>query len=102
MNVEIGAEAALFPEKESRINGIAVAVQVLYSRLICGIQHTQSHTYKSRTHNKLFDLFILLLPQKKKPVRDTLWYFQNTNGIAGGNLYPSVLMTTPIPCRDRY
>ncbi len=27
MNVEIGAEAALFPEKE-HINGIAVAVQV--------------------------------------------------------------------------
>ncbi len=29
MNVEIGAEAALFPEKEY-INGIAVAVQRLY------------------------------------------------------------------------
>jgi hypothetical protein len=29
MNVEIGAEAALFPEKEY-INGIAVAVQALY------------------------------------------------------------------------
>jgi hypothetical protein len=28
MNVEIGAEAALFPEKEY-INGIAVAVQLL-------------------------------------------------------------------------
>jgi hypothetical protein len=30
MNVEIGAEAALFPEKEY-INGIAVAVQKLRS-----------------------------------------------------------------------
>ncbi len=29
MNVEIGAEAALFPEKEY-INGIAVAVQYKY------------------------------------------------------------------------
>ncbi len=30
MNVEIGAEAALFPEKEY-INGIAVAVHAFYS-----------------------------------------------------------------------
>jgi hypothetical protein len=29
MNVEIGAEAALFPEKEY-INGIAVAVRILF------------------------------------------------------------------------
>jgi hypothetical protein len=33
MNVEIGAEAALFPEKEY-INGIAVAVQSLQNFLI--------------------------------------------------------------------
>ncbi len=32
MNVEIGDEAALFPEKEN-INRIAVAVQATYSRL---------------------------------------------------------------------
>jgi hypothetical protein len=39
MNVEIGAEAALFPEKEY-INGIAVAV------------HSKTHTIK-RKHLKL-------------------------------------------------
>ncbi len=32
MNVEIGAEAALFPEKEY-INGIAVAVRIEYTEL---------------------------------------------------------------------
>jgi hypothetical protein len=49
MNVEIGAEAALFPEKEY-INGIAVAVQTIASgvirqgrRLRPSITH---HTYK--------------------------------------------------------
>jgi hypothetical protein len=37
MNVEIGAEAALFPEKEY-INGIAVAVQESHK--------SRKHTYK--------------------------------------------------------
>jgi hypothetical protein len=33
MNVEIGAEAALFPEKEY-INGIAVAVQITIIKVL--------------------------------------------------------------------
>jgi hypothetical protein len=36
MNVEIGAEAALFPEKEY-INVILVAVWVPALRLLCGL-----------------------------------------------------------------
>jgi hypothetical protein len=40
MNVEIGAEAALFPEKEY-INGIAVAVNQLSSQLLCHVQRDQ-------------------------------------------------------------
>jgi hypothetical protein len=34
MNVEIGAEAALFPEKEY-IHGIAVAVELVYTGSMC-------------------------------------------------------------------
>jgi hypothetical protein len=37
MNVEIGAEAALFPEKEY-INGIAVAVLGLHCLKICCVK----------------------------------------------------------------
>ncbi len=40
MNVEIGAEAALFPEKEY-INGIAVAVQCTF-KLYRGIKSPRS------------------------------------------------------------
>jgi hypothetical protein len=40
MNVEIGAEAALFPQKEY-INGIAVAVNQLSSQLLCHVQRDQ-------------------------------------------------------------
>ena len=42
MNVEIGAEAAQFPEKEY-INGIAVAVHSSFYQLIR--MHTQSHIW---------------------------------------------------------
>jgi hypothetical protein len=37
MNVEIGAEAALFPEKEY-INGIAVAVWQQIAKAVSGIE----------------------------------------------------------------
>jgi hypothetical protein len=43
MNVEIGAEAALFPEKEY-INGIAVAVcTVHYEKLFSFVQSSRQH-----------------------------------------------------------
>ncbi len=42
MNVEIGAEAALFPEKEY-INGIFVAVQPMLCQDVCGPQHPSLH-----------------------------------------------------------
>ncbi len=40
MNVEIGAEAAQFPEKEY-INGIAVTVYILFHKLYQGKQVTR-------------------------------------------------------------
>jgi hypothetical protein len=44
MNAEIGAEAALFPEKEY-INGIAVAVHGLPIRTGCKALRRKRHTY---------------------------------------------------------
>jgi hypothetical protein len=49
MNVEIGAEAALFPEKEY-INGIAVAVQGRAS-LYC--MHSESKMLENRVFQDL-------------------------------------------------
>jgi hypothetical protein len=43
MNVEIGAEAGQFPEKEY-ISGIAVAVQYEYTSIVSLTSLTQKHT----------------------------------------------------------
>jgi hypothetical protein len=51
MNVEIGAEAALFPEKEY-VNGIAVAVHLLSHWFFLGhvINSTVEGNWKRLTH----------------------------------------------------
>ncbi len=51
MNVEIGAEAALFPEKEY-INGFAVAVHYKAS-----IQQRLSGEHVFKTHHALIKIF---------------------------------------------
>ncbi len=61
MNVEIGAEAALFPEKEY-INGIFVAVQPMLCQDVCGPQqpllHLDVSVYMSLCAPGLVDMLV--------------------------------------------
>ncbi len=53
MNVEIGAEAALFPEKEY-INGIAVAVLVLRTIWPPRVHKQKTHIFIYKFQQKIF------------------------------------------------
>jgi hypothetical protein len=53
MNVEIGAEAALFPEKEY-INGITVAVHAVFPGLVTRPEHNCPHPF-GNMHFKIVD-----------------------------------------------
>ncbi len=63
MNVETGAKAAQFPEKEY-INGIAVAVQLSYSWLscLCYVQGTLSLNCKLSMANFVTEFPYNLIP----------------------------------------